>query len=132
MHFSQCLLYLYLSSSDPPPDSQIALSRSCFKVRGSRLSIPPSRVLSVSGLGPDHSNWNRTLALRAQRKAKKWLKYGGALVARKNGREITGKDGLGEDGWEEDGMGCYEERRVKGLESLKGFGNVDGWEGLGL
>ena len=111
---------------------QIALSRSCFKVRGSRLSIPPSRVLSVSGLGPDHSNWDRTMALRAAGKAKKWLKYGGALVARKNGREVTGKEGLGEDGWEEDGMACYEERRTKGLEALKSFGDVEGWEGLGL
>ncbi|KAK4703937.1 hypothetical protein P7C70_g2276, partial [Phenoliferia sp. Uapishka_3] len=106
----------------------IGLSRSCFKMRGSRLSIPPARVLSLSGLGPDHANWNRTLSLRSKGDGKKWLKYGGAMVAKKNGREV---EVVGEQGWEVDGMEVYEERRLKGLESLGGFRDGKGWENMG-
>lgn len=52
------------------------------------------------------------------------------MVAKRNGRAV-GKEGEGEDGWDVDGMEGYEERRVKGLEIVGRFGNVDGWEGLG-
>lgn len=106
----------------------VALSRSCFKLRDSRLSIPPSRVLSVSGLGPDHTNWDRTMKLRKEKKAKKWLKFGGALIAKKNGSTfVKAEDLKGEEGWEEDGMGMYEERRIKQMEIVSRFANVDGW-----
>ena len=68
----------------------IAFSRSCFKLRGSRLSIPPSRVLSFSGVGPKE-NYERTLKLQKEKKSRKWLQYGAELVAKKNGKVLTGK-----------------------------------------
>lgn len=108
----------------------VALNRSCFKLRGSRLSIPPARVLSISGLGPDRTNWERTLALRKEKKGAKWLKYGGALVAKKNGTLKEGKELEGEEGWELTGMEGYEERRLKGMEVVGRFGDVSGWKEL--
>ncbi|GAA5988374.1 hypothetical protein JCM5350_004422 [Sporobolomyces pararoseus] len=70
----------------------IAFSRSCFKLRGSRLSIPPSRVLSFSGVGPKE-NYERTLKLQKEKKSRRWLQYGAELVAKKNGEVLTGKTG---------------------------------------
>ncbi|SCV74403.1 BQ2448_6835 [Microbotryum intermedium] len=106
----------------------VSLCRSCFKMKGSRLSIPPSRVLSISGLGPDRSNWERAVGLRAKGKGKAWLKYGGELAAKRAGK--LGKEHVlvGEEGWEEDGMQGYEERRVQGLKVVEKFGDVKGWE----
>lgn len=108
----------------------VALNRSCFKIRGSRLSIPPARVLSLSGLGPDRTNWERTLQLRKEKKGAKWLKYGGALVAKKNGTLPVGTEPQGEEGWEVTGMEGYEERRLKGMEVVGRFGDVRGWKEL--
>lgn len=108
----------------------VALSRSCFKLGRSRLSIPPARVLSISGVGPGLSNWQRTLKLRAEGTSRAWLKYGGELAAKRNGRLPAGKEFVEVAGWEEDGMSMYEERRQAGLAVVERFGNVDGWEEL--
>ncbi|BGO93405.1 hypothetical protein NBRC10512_003608 [Rhodotorula toruloides] len=101
----------------------VAFSRSCFKLRGSRLSIPPSRVLSISGVGSDRSNWARTLKLRKERKVGKWLEYGGALVAQKAGKWTGALPAAGE-GWEDDGMSMYEEQRLANLAKLDNIGVV--------
>ncbi|GAA5993048.1 hypothetical protein JCM11641_006643 [Rhodosporidiobolus odoratus] len=108
----------------------IAFSRSCFKLRGSRLTIPPARVLSASGCGPDRSNWERWLKLRKEKKIRKWLEYGGALVARKNGKLTNGEFPAGEEGWEVDGMEALEHKRLKGLPVAQRFGDTTGWEDL--
>ncbi|GAA5841344.1 hypothetical protein JCM3766R1_005038 [Sporobolomyces carnicolor] len=105
----------------------VAFSRSCFKLRGSRLSIPPSRVLSFSGLGQE-ANYERTLRLQKEKKGRKWLQYGAELVAKKNGKVLTGKTVQGEAGWDEDGMDEFEAQRVKALplaERLGGAGAED-------
>jgi len=107
----------------------IAFSRSCFKLRGSRLSIPPARVLSFSGLGPKE-NFERTLRLQKEKKARKWLQFGAELVAKRNGKTLTGKTVAGEAGWEEEGLGEFEEKRLKGLPIAERFGDVTGWEDL--
>jgi hypothetical protein len=108
----------------------VALSRSCFKLQGSRLSIPPARVLSLSGVGPDRSNWERTLALRKARKGRAWLKYGGEKVAHLAGKLPAGAEFKEVQEWEDDGMGVYEERRLAGLAVVERFGDVSGWEEL--
>lgn len=108
----------------------IALSRSCFKLRGSRLSIPPARVLAISGVGPDRSNWERTLQLRKERKSRAWLKYGGELVAQRSGKLPAGVVFEEKSEWADDGMSAYEERRLAGLAVVERFGNVEGWEKL--
>ncbi|GAA5918753.1 hypothetical protein JCM6882_007724 [Rhodosporidiobolus microsporus] len=109
----------------------VAFSRSCFKLRGSRLTIPPARVLSASGCGPDRSNWERVLQLRKEKKMRRWLEYGGALVAKKQGKWADeGKFPKGEEGWERDGLEMYEEKRLKGLPVATRFGDVSGWEDL--
>ncbi|KAM0747910.1 hypothetical protein T439DRAFT_382980 [Meredithblackwellia eburnea MCA 4105] len=100
----------------------IALSRSCFKLRTSRLTIPPSRVLSLSGVGASRSNWNRTLQLRKEGKSKAWLKYGGEVVAaRKSGGDVPPR----RSEWDEEGLDVFEERRVRNLREVSGaFGDV--------
>ncbi|CEQ40090.1 SPOSA6832_01674 [Sporobolomyces salmonicolor] len=108
----------------------VAFSRSCFKLRGSRLSIPPSRVLSLSGVGPDRSNWNRTLKLQKEKKVRKWIQFGAERVAQKNGKWTNGAMVAGEEGWEDDGLSMYEEKRLKGLPVAQRFGDVTGWEEL--
>lgn len=108
----------------------VALSRSCFKLQGSRLSIPPARVLSLSGVGPDRSNWERTLALRKQGTGRAWLKYGGEKVAHLAGKLPPGSEFKAVPEWEDDGMGVYEERRLTGLAVVERFGDVSGWEAL--
>nr|CRX79057.1 hypothetical protein ls5930a1_00106 [Leucosporidium scottii] len=108
----------------------VALSRSCFKLQGSRLSIPPARVLSLSGVGPDRSNWERTLALRKARKGRAWLKYGGEKVAHLAGKLPAGAEFKEVQEWEDDGMSVYEERRLAGLAVVERFGDVSGWEEL--
>ncbi|GAA5882434.1 hypothetical protein JCM1840_001742 [Sporobolomyces johnsonii] len=108
----------------------VAFSRSCFKLRGSRLSIPPSRVLSLSGVGPDRSNWNRTLKLQKEKKVRKWIQFGAERVAQKNGKWTNGAMIDGEEGWEDDGLSMYEEKRLKGLPVAQRFGDVTGWEEL--
>ncbi|SCZ98514.1 BZ3500_MvSof-1268-A1-R1_Chr3-1g05434 [Microbotryum saponariae] len=108
----------------------VSLCRSCFKMKGSRLSIPPSRVLSISGVGPDRSNWDRAMGFRAEGKGKAWLKYGGELAAKKAGKLGTDHVLVGEEGWDEDGMRDYEERRIEGLKIVGRFGDVRGWENL--
>lgn len=108
----------------------VALSRSCFKLRGSRLSIPPARVLSLSGVGPDRSNWERTLRLREKRQGRTWLKYGGMQAAEAAGKLPTGVVFEAIEGWDQTGMESYEARRLAGLEVVGRFGNVEGWQNL--
>ncbi|KDE08429.1 hypothetical protein MVLG_01464 [Microbotryum lychnidis-dioicae p1A1 Lamole] len=108
----------------------VSLCRSCFKMRGSRLSIPPARVLSISGVGPDRSNWNRAMGLREKGKGKAWLKYGGELAAMKAGKLGMNHVLVGEEGWDQDGMQAFEERRKEGLKVVERFGDVKGWESL--
>ncbi|BGP18228.1 hypothetical protein JCM10213_007857 [Rhodosporidiobolus nylandii] len=110
----------------------VAFSRSCFKLRGSRLTIPPARVLSISGCGPagDRTNWTRAKQLKKEKKVRRWLEYGGALVARKNGKWTNGEFPAGEEGWELDGMETLEEKRLKGLPVAQRFGDTSGWEDL--
>lgn len=107
----------------------VAFSRSCFKLRGSRLSIPPSRVLAFSGLGPQ-ANFERTLRLQKEKKSRKWLQYGAELVAKRNGKALTGKTVEGETGWDEDGMDEFEAARLKGLPMAERLGNVSDIEDL--
>ncbi|GAA6015377.1 hypothetical protein JCM11491_000404 [Sporobolomyces phaffii] len=107
----------------------VAFSRSCFKLRGSRLSIPPARVLSFSGLGPK-SNYERTLELQKANKSRKWLQFGAEIVARRNGKVLTGKTVEGETGWEEDGMDEFEAERLKGLPIAERLGDTTGFEDL--
>ncbi|GAA6061864.1 hypothetical protein JCM10212_001297 [Sporobolomyces blumeae] len=108
----------------------VVFSRSCFKLRGSRLSIPPARVLSFSGLGPDRSNYERSLRLIKEKKARKWIQYGAEAVAKKNGKALSGKTVEGEEGWDHEGLEMYEDRRLKGLPVAERFGDVTGWENL--
>ncbi|GAA6017554.1 hypothetical protein JCM10207_001205 [Rhodosporidiobolus poonsookiae] len=110
----------------------VAFSRSCFKLRGSRLTIPPARVLSNAGAGSagDRTNWERALRLKKAGKARRWLEYGGALVARQNGKWTNGAFPAGEEGWEDDGMSALEDKRLKGYEVSRRFGDTSGWETL--
>ncbi|GAA5878954.1 hypothetical protein JCM8547_003257 [Rhodosporidiobolus lusitaniae] len=108
----------------------VALSRSCFKLRGSRLTIPPARVLSASGCGPDRSNWERVLRLKKEKKLRRWIEYGGALIAKKQGKWMKEELPQAEEGWELDGLEMYEEKRLKGLPVSQRFGDVSGWEDL--
>jgi hypothetical protein len=101
----------------------IAFSRSCFKLRGSRLSIPPSRVLAFSGLGRKE-NYERTLRLQKEKKSRKWLQYGAELVAKNAGKTLTGKTVQGEAGWDEDGMDEFEAARLKGLPIAERIGGA--------
>ncbi|GAA5940468.1 thioesterase family protein [Sporobolomyces koalae] len=103
----------------------VALSRSCFKLRGSRISIPPARVLSYSGLGPA-TNYERTLQLQKNGKSRQWLQYGAESVARQSGKELRGKTIKGEPGWDEDGMESFEAERVKGSSLAERMGDVSG------
>ncbi|GAA6037373.1 hypothetical protein JCM8097_008536 [Rhodosporidiobolus ruineniae] len=108
----------------------VAFSRSCFKLRGSRLTIPPSRVLSIAGCGPDRTNWERALRLRKEKKVRKWLEYGGAVAAQQQGKWAAGELPPAEEGWELDGLEGYEEKRLKGLGVSQRFGDTTGWEEL--
>lgn len=108
----------------------VGFSKSCFKLRGSRLSIPPSRVLSFSGVGPDRSNWERTVRLRKEHKARKWLLYGAALSAQKLGKWTNGEMPAGEAGWDEDGLDLYEEKRLERLPVAQRFGETADWVDL--
>ncbi|KAK4045965.1 hypothetical protein OIV83_006485 [Microbotryomycetes sp. JL201] len=108
----------------------LALSRSCFKMKGSRLSIPPARVFAISGLGPDRSNWERTVELRRQRKSRDWLKYGGMLASRQAGKLPAGVSFTEIPEWNETGMEVYEAQRVAGLAIAERFSNSDGWDTL--
>ena len=80
-------------------------------------------------------NWERATALRKAGKAKQWLRYGAALVAKKGANGNGNGNGAfaheeGEEGWEESGMECYEEQRLKGLEVCSRMGDVSGWKEL--
>ncbi|KAK4046397.1 hypothetical protein OIO90_006577 [Microbotryomycetes sp. JL221] len=108
----------------------LALSRSCFKMKGSRLSIPPARVFAISGLGPDGSNWSRTMQLRKDRKSRDWLKYGGMLASQKAGKLPPGVIFEENPDWDETGMECYEDRRLAGLKIVERFSNPEGWDQL--
>lgn len=108
----------------------VALSRSCFKLQGSRLSIPPARVLALSGVGPDRSNWERTLRLRDKRQGRDWLKYGGMRAAAEAGKLPAGTEFIARPEWDETGMETYEARRQAGLAIVGRFGDVSGWENL--
>lgn len=90
------------------------MSRSCFKLPGSRQTIEPARVFSVSGLGSNDDNWNSIQALRKAGQGKKWIRY-------------TGQD---VDGWEITGMEQYEEQRLAGLKVVSGFADVKGWKDM--
>jgi hypothetical protein len=107
----------------------VAFSRSCFKLRGSRLSIPPSRVLAFSGVGRKE-NYERTLRLQKEKKSRSWLLYGAELVAKRNGKVLTGKTVEGETGWEDDGMDEFEAARLKGLPISERMGDTTGFEDL--
>ncbi|GAA6009965.1 thioesterase family protein [Rhodotorula paludigena] len=107
----------------------ISFQRSCFKLRGSRLTIPPARVLALSGVGPDRSNWERTLALKKAGRVRQWLEYGGALVAQKQGK-WNGPLPSAEPGWEHDGLEMYEEKRLERLPVAQRFGETQDWVDL--
>ncbi|KAM0790148.1 hypothetical protein ACM66B_005469 [Microbotryomycetes sp. NB124-2] len=108
----------------------LALSRSCFKMKGSRLSIPPARVFAISGLGPDESNWKRTVELRRQRKSRAWLTYGGMLASHKAGKLPAGVTFTENVEWNETGMESYEAQRVAGLKIVERFSDSEGWDQL--
>lgn len=119
----------------------VALFRLCFKLRGSRLTIPPSRVLSLSGLASsngDRTNWERTLRLRAAgpKIVRKWLEYGGAVAARRQGKWPAEKElpavpeGWTLEEWEKDGLEGVEEKRVEKLVVARRYGDTEEWKDL--
>ncbi|KAI5475907.1 hypothetical protein MNV49_000740 [Pseudohyphozyma bogoriensis] len=128
--------------SDPRILNCLALSRSCFKLNGSRLSIPPGRILSISGLGPNEDNWNRTLQLRKEKKSRDWLFFGGKVAAARRAAAgealsgtVTPADGAaspvkGQEGWDSDGMEVYEQRRIERLKIVQNFADTEAWAAL--
>jgi len=119
----------------------VALFRLCFKLRGSRLTIPPARVLSFSGLGShegDRANWERTLKLRraGPKVVRRWLEYGGAVAAQRQGKWPADKElpavpeGWAHDEWERDGLEGVEARRVDKLVVAKRYGDTESWRDL--
>ena len=71
-------------------------------MRGHKLSIRPSRMLSLGGYGADATNWNRAKSLR------------------KLGRHAA-RDWLTNDS-ESDGMEIYKDRRDRGLDLVNRLG----------
>ena len=117
----------------------VALFRSCFKLRGSRLSIPPARVMALSGLGGaegDRANWERTLKLKraGPKVTRKWLEYGGVAAAKRQGkweREMPAiPQGWEKEEWEGDGLEGVEERRKEKLVAAKRYGDTEEWKDL--
>ncbi|GAA5847924.1 hypothetical protein JCM9279_003493 [Rhodotorula babjevae] len=119
----------------------VALFRLCFKLRGSRLTIPPARVLSFSGLGShegDRRNWERTLKLRkaGPKVVRRWLEFGGAVAAQRQGKWPADKElpavpeGWTLDEWEGDGLEGVEARRVDKLVVAKRYGDTESWRDL--
>ena len=105
----------------------VALSKSTFKMRGSRLTIPPARVLSSAGCGTDRSNWTRTERLRAKDRSRDWLKYG----ALQRVEDTAGLAALKpEQGWEDDGLGAFEERRKDSYAYVDKFAESDSWKDM--
>lgn len=127
------IYYVAKFTSAPPANSPpgtprilncLALNKSCFKL--GRLTIPPSRVLSYSGLGPDRSNYLRMLDLRKRGKGKAWLKYG---IVKKEGNGVVVEKEEEKD-WGTDGMEGYEERRIERMALVEGFRDVSHWADL--
>ncbi|GAA5823017.1 hypothetical protein JCM3770_005381 [Rhodotorula araucariae] len=117
----------------------VALFRSCFKLRGSRLSIPPARVLSYSGLAGaagDRANWERTQRLKraGPRTMRRWLEYGGAAAAKRQGKwegELPSvPEGWAPEEWQSDGLDGVEERRLDKLVVAKRYGDTEQWKDL--
>jgi len=107
----------------------VSVSRMTFKMQGSRLTIPPSRVLSAGGCGSTAQNWERTLALRKQGRSRDWLRYGALKEAAKKGITLT-EVVEPEPGWDEEHLEEYEERRARTLQFVSSLGDLEAWRAL--